>query len=202
MFEDLIKTQYPVGKFEEPLVPEDITYDDANVIRYAAGYVCRKVMKKIEKSSSANKQNLMKCLAGLLEEDGESSASASTHWIDAIDRGGLWHVKEGTYMLFSAMEEEIRCHFHASKVQEMTEGCKGAITHSVLANDDVLFHWCLLSYETDDEDATELLHMLVDLWITIQGFSFASSWLELYKREKKKGIQRSKPLRKDILKQN
>ena len=40
MFKDLIKTQYPIGKFEEPLVPEDITYDDANVIRYAAaGYV-------------------------------------------------------------------------------------------------------------------------------------------------------------------
>ena len=146
MFKDLIKTQYPIGKFEEPLVPEDITYDDANVIRYAAaGYVCWK-------SSSTNKLNLMKCLAGLLEEDGESSASASTHWIDAIycgggGGGGLWHMKEGTYMLFSAMEKEIRCHFHASKVQEMTEGCKCAITHSVLANVDVLCHWCLLSQD-------------------------------------------------------
>ena len=30
-------------------------------------------------------------------------------------------------------------------------------------------------------------------------FSFVSSWLELYKREKN-GIQRSKPLRKDVLK--
>ena len=42
-------------------------------------------------------------------------------------------------MFFTAMEEEIRCNFHASKVQEMTGGCKGAITHSVLANDEVFF---------------------------------------------------------------
>ena len=48
--------------------------------------------------------------------------------------------------------------------------------YSVIANDDVLFHWCLLSFETDDEDATQLLRMLVDLWITIRGFSFLSSW--------------------------
>ena len=65
-------------------------------------------------------------------------------------------------------------------------------------NDDVLFHWYMLTADTEDEDANTLLHMLVDLWITIQGFSFASSWLELYKREKKKGLQHSKALRKGI----
>lgn len=43
-----------------------------------------------------------------------------------------------------------------------------------------------------------ILDMLTDLWITIRGFSFASSFLEMYKQEKKKGLQRSKALRKEI----
>lgn len=46
---------------------------------------------------------------------------------------------ERAHMLFTAMEEEIRCHFHANKAQEMTGGCKGVITHSVFANDEVFF---------------------------------------------------------------
>ena len=31
--------------------PETLTYEDANVVRYVAGYVCRKVLKTIEVSS-------------------------------------------------------------------------------------------------------------------------------------------------------
>ena len=52
----------------------------------------------------------------------------------------------------------IQCHGRGDSMpfpcKQSTEGCKGAITHSVLPNDDMLFHLCLLSYETDDEDAT------------------------------------------------
>ena len=33
------------------------------------------------------------------------------HWIDRIDRGGLWHVNENTFTLFFIIEVEIRHHF-------------------------------------------------------------------------------------------
>ena len=49
---------------------------------------------------------------GLLEEDEVVPSTASGDWISEVDRGGLWHVREGTYMLLSAMEEEVREHFH------------------------------------------------------------------------------------------
>ena len=199
MFEELIQSQYPLDEGNDVFTTESITYEDANVICYGAGYVCRKVMKnKIEKSDLPNKLSLKKCLLGLLEDEGEFATTVSADWIDAVDRGGLWCVREGTYMLFSAMEEEVRSHFHTNKVQEMTKGYKETIISAIMDNDDVLFHWCMLTADTEDEDANTLLRMLVDLWITIRGFSFASSCLELYKREKKKGLQRSKALCKGI----
>ena len=42
-----------------------------------------------------------------LATEQEDVASASVHWVDAVDRGGLVHIKEHTCMLFCAMEEEV-----------------------------------------------------------------------------------------------
>ena len=53
-------------------------------------------------------------------------------------------------------------------------------------NEDVLSHWCALTTEVSEVDATVVLKMLVKLWITIWGFSFPSAWIELYKQQKEK----------------
>ena len=198
IFEELVQKAFPVVYEGNTSPAASITYEDANVIRYAAGYICRKVYDKIQKLSQSNKPQLMKCVMELLEEDGAVPFTASADWVNEVDRGGLWHVREGTYMLFSAMEEEVREHFQMSYVRDMKEDCKEKITAAVKDNDDVLFHWCMLTTETAEDDAQEVLEMLIHLWITIRGYSFAGSWLEMYKQEKKKSLQRSKALRKGL----
>lgn len=45
--------------------PENLSYEDADVVNYIAGYVCRKVRKNIEVSSRSNKQQLLSCVEGL-----------------------------------------------------------------------------------------------------------------------------------------
>ena len=80
----------------------------------------------------------------------------------------------------------------------MTEGFKSTVVKAVMGSEEVLFHWCMLTAETEDKDAEVVLGMLVDMWITVRGFAFTSQWLEIYNREKKKCLQRSKELRKDI----
>ena len=80
----------------------------------------------------------------------------------------------------------------------MVEGNREQVENAVMENDDVLFHWCTLVTDISDTDAAVVLELLVKLWITIRVFSFASAWLELYKQSKKKSLQRSKALRKDI----
>ena len=93
-------------------VDQPITYEDANAVRFAAGYVCRKVKEKLCKTTPLNQQ-MIKCLDGLTEDRRElhGEVSFSAEWMEMIDRGGLCHGKNGTFYLFNAMEEEVREHF-------------------------------------------------------------------------------------------
>lgn len=197
LFKDMVMTQAAV---EEPDLPpvQPITYEDANVVRYAAGYVCRKVYEKIKKSGFSNKDGLLESVIVLVDADRgqDASPTSTTAWIKEVDRGGLWHVKEGTFMLFQAMEEEVREHFRMRKA--MHEGYKSTVVKAISENEDVAFYWCMLTADISSDDANTLLHMLVELWVTIRGFSFASGWIEVYKQENKKSLQRSKSLRKKV----
>ena len=89
-------------------------------------------------------------------------------------------------MLFCAMEEEVREHLQE---WDMKEGFREQVVTAVKKNDEVLFPWCMLTADIDKEHAQTVLDMLTDLWMTIRGFAFASSFLEMYKREKKKGLK-------------
>ena len=54
-------------------------------------------------------------------------------------------------------------------------------------------------YLLTGQNAQTLLELVTDLWITIRGFSYASAWIEKFKAENKKSVQKSKGLRKHIL---
>ena len=43
---------------------------------------------------------------------------------DRGGQGGFWHVREATYMLLAAMEEEVREHFQVGAVDNTQEGCR------------------------------------------------------------------------------
>ena len=95
------------------------------------------------------------------------------------------------------MEEELWQHLQMQRVKDMT-GYKDGVCKAITDNDDILFHWCMLTCDVDDESANVVLTMLINLWITIRGFSFTNGWLEQYKQSRKKYLQRSKALRKDF----
>ena len=69
----------------------------------------------------------------------------------------------------------------------------------LIANEDVQFYWSMVSSNWAEETARVLLAMMIDNWIKIRGHSTASAWLEAYKREKKKSVQKSKEVRKQLL---
>ncbi len=60
------------------------------------------------------------------------------------------------------------------------------------------FQWCMVTTEVEDEEARSLLNMIVNLYVTIRGFSFAKSIMEQYKVSNKKNLQKSKALRKKL----
>ena len=52
------------------------------------------------------------------------------------------------------------------------------VTH-VVSNEEVLFHWSIsLVYIMDECASAELLKKIVELWLTIHGFSMAKQWME------------------------
>ena len=67
-----------------------------------------------------------------------------------------------------------------------------------MSNEDVLFFWNMVSSTIQEEVADEVLKRIVELYVTIRGFSFAKSYLEIYKQKNKKRLQKSKSLRKKV----
>jgi len=82
------------------------------------------------------------------------------------------------------MEIVIYHHMHVDKLELMDEQCRVGL------NDDVLFNWTMTGGEDED-----VLKEIVQLWITIQGNSFAKSIMEKYKKKEKKITSKSKGLR-------
>ena len=102
------------------------------------------------------------------------------------------------YALFYAMEVEVRSHLTPSKAGRMTDGTTELLTTAVLESDDVLFHWSMFGTDMDTGVGMELLKIIVQLYITIRGFSFANSYVELFKQRTKKILQKGKGLRNEL----
>ena len=67
----------------------------------------------------------------------------------------------------------------------------GVVRSELQQSEDVLFHWSLIAATWDDEVAAKLMTMIVELWVTVRGFSLASAWIERYKGAMKKTLQKS-----------
>ena len=73
--------------------------------------------------------------------------------------------------------------------------------NNICGSEDVQFYWLIVSadFEIDDEEVHKILRSkIVDLYLTMRGFLYASMWLERFKQQEKKNTQRSKSLRKEL----
>ena len=76
----------------------------------------------------------------------------------------------------------------------MNDEFRSTLTKSVVDDDDVCFHWSIASAGVEEDVVERLLEGVVKLYITVRGFSFASSVLEMYKKEGKTATQKKKTL--------
>ena len=67
----------------------------------------------VRKSNAVNMslRKIVLCLMALTKDTPEehSECGSSEEWTLALDRGGLWYVKETTFILFIAIEEVREC---------------------------------------------------------------------------------------------
>lgn len=196
VFETFLKMTFKAGS-KQPSDVEAMAYEEANALRYVAGYVCRKVQKRIEASKHPMRDRLLLCLMDLCDEDDEVTSSAE--WVHAVDRGGLVRVSETTYMVFERMEMIIRSVFNTETAHELSEGTRKELRTTITTDEDLAFLWCMLTVEVEEAEGAVLLEMLTDLFITVRGFSFSKSVMELYKQTAKKSTQKSKSLRRKLV---
>ena len=193
IFKQLIKQYYYLGEEEEVGAHRGsaLTTEETLGLRYSAGYIPRALKKKLTKSSHPLKDHLQLCLFDLLDE-GDDSVSASSAWVDEVNRGGLTKVNNTTFDLFLAMEYELRTHIRVHMFSEN-------ISQHIIENDNVQFYWSILSADWEEECSEALLEMIVSQWVKIRGFSYAGAWVERYKAEQKITTQKSKGVRKQLL---
>lgn len=175
----------------------EITVDEENIIRYAAGYVPYKLMKKYEHQPSATARYFVECLGNMAINGEESSLMEYTSkWISLCNRGGLFEINDISYLMFRDIELKVRkCLF--SILGRTTTCGRETIICSVASDLNVQFYWGMLSVDIEDEDsAIQLLKEIIGLWVTMRGFTIAGCWLEHYKQATKAHAQ--KGLRKEL----
>ena len=176
-----------------------LTYEEENAIRYVGGYVIKSVKAMLK---SPQDDALILGLDELCITDDDVEPAESEEWLCSIDRGGLTRITDDAYLFFVAIETSVRRHFHIGNTHMMNNKFRDAVTQDTIKDDDVLFYWCISSASMSQDCADKLLKNIVNKWITIRGFSFAKTMLEIYKKEIKKGTQKSKALRRKLAENN
>ena len=182
----------------------ELTANEMNVIRYVGGYVARSLLKRYEKKKGQIQlhSQFIDCLGEMaVEGDGDDVLTYTRTWFDLVNRGGLYPLNDDAFTLFANIERCVRSLLakHMLKSSSDKETFKKNVHDKVCHNEDVQFHWTLLSQDIYSlEDAEHLLGEIVDMWVTIRGFSMVASWMEVYKSSEKKNIQKSTGLRKSL----
>ncbi len=195
VFRDIIKSKFELEK-DDAHSHSRMTLDEENALRYVSGYVCRKVQKKIEKSSHNNKDEMALLMIEFYGD--ELDDDATEEWTNQIDRGGLWHINNDMYLVFVIIEDEIRNYLHVKALGEINESTKKTILDALRSNEDLLSLWGMLTAHYGNDVPIEVLKQICELYVTVRGFSFATSCLELFKQQTKTQVQKSKGLRRKL----
>ena len=98
IFRMLIEQHYRVVHQDHEEFGE-LTENENAALRYVAGYICRHLRKKIQRSrgDAKSKEEMIMYLMQLIRNKKQKSMEQTTN---LMDRGGLFHVKEITFQLF------------------------------------------------------------------------------------------------------
>ena len=203
IFKQLIKKCFPVDTNSTASTSSgciQLSYMEKNALRYAAGYIPHALKKKVACSGHPHevKAELQRCLLDLIEADGIDDESQD--WEKILDRGGLKHSNTKMYVASAAMESVVQAILtQISEVEKKREeDVKTIIIEAICLDEDVNCSWRVVASDWQPEESKLLFSMIVDLWVKMRGFAYASAWMEKHKLDSKKNLQKSKGLRKTI----
>lgn len=185
----------------------ELTLDEANVLRYACGFVGMKLHRKFLKMKGSKAAQFAECLDHFRVEGATSNFLDYTKdWVHRVNRGGLFEVSDEAYFLFVAIESSMRNKLteqlkkSISGLSDTETGVKSTIISFVCEDVEVDQYWSGLSVDIDEEHSRELLREITGLWMNIRGFSVSKAWMEDYKRALCISNARKRSLRKELKK--
>uniref|UniRef100_A0A1X7TA66 Uncharacterized protein n=1 Tax=Amphimedon queenslandica TaxID=400682 RepID=A0A1X7TA66_AMPQE len=176
-----------------------LTNIEENIIRYVAGYICHKMKLKLENSKNLDLLLIVAEMIGY-DDENDKSFSSSECWTNIVDRGGLVHVNDTTYLMFCAFEKELQQYLKIDRAV-MGQNDANLLVDSLTSNVDAQFLWnsiLEIHPHIDSSSSNQLLRDMVSLFVNVRGFAFAKSLLEAYKEVSAKPLQKSKGLRKAL----
>lgn len=205
MFEDML-VETLKGKHLQGRVPAlkehqqlHMAADQENVLRYAAGFVPYKLLRKYKQKDTEEAGAIVDCLVEMAVSGEDSSFLEYTaEWTKAINRGGLFEVNNVSYLFFRAMEGQV-----STMLRTLTIGStvsEADVLASVCSNEDVLFHWDLLTGALNTETGSILLQEFAQLWLTIRAHAYTRMVLEEHKHDKQVTTAKAKALRASLKK--
>ena len=98
---DKIYVSYFSTKDTQPCENIILSMEEENIVRYIAGYVPLKLLRKYEKQSSTKASMYVECLSNMKVDGQEADfVTYAKKWTEEVNRGGLFEVSETTYALF------------------------------------------------------------------------------------------------------
>lgn len=175
--------------------------DEENALRYASGYIGMKHLKRLSKVKGSKAAQFRECLSAMSRQGNDTSFYAyTTEWINTVNRGGLFSINDATFEFFKAMEVKTRQILPKHLAQPAALSKKEDLVESISLDEAVQLSWTPVAIDiVDVEHSKELLTSIVEMWLTMRGFSITSNWMDQYKLAiKDKLISKSKSLRKEL----
>ena len=158
MLMEMLKGKHLQGRAATPQEQVLMGADQENVLRYVADFVpfnC-KLLQKYRWKDTEEAAAVVDCLSEMAVFGEDSSFLAYTaEWTKAINRGGRFEVSNAAYLFFCAIEGQVRTLLRAHTISGTVSEVE--VLASVCGNDDVLFHWDLLTGALSIETKSTLL---------------------------------------------
>ena len=160
-----------------------LSEDEKNALLYACGYVPVALLRKYKKRKDQKSISYVECLLNMaIGAFEESFHEYCRKWFEEVNRGGAFEVSDEAYNFFLSVEMNVRTTL-TTILHESSQASgdqKKVLLQSLSENEDILFHWSIVSVDCDG--SVELLTEILALWVTIRGVSIAGCWMEQYKR--------------------
>ena len=86
-----------------------LTSDELNAMRYACGFVPHSLLKKYEAGRIKRSEQCIECLGNMaVAGDSDDFHAYSRHWIDLVNRGGLFPLNDQAFSFFAEVERKVR----------------------------------------------------------------------------------------------